>query len=144
MALLLELVLERANETGKEVPGYKKKSLSPGAKSLLSAHPWPGNVRELMGTVRRAAIWTDGPTIGPEDARRALLGSGAAPAETVLHRSLDSGLELRDILGDVARHYILRALESSGGVKKEAAKLLGFSNYQTLSNWMDKYGIEGK
>jgi transcriptional regulator with GAF, ATPase, and Fis domain len=53
-----------------------------------------------------------------------------------------AGFKLREILGDLARHYITRALEESDGVKKQAAELLGFNNYQTLSNWMEKYGID--
>jgi DNA-binding NtrC family response regulator len=127
---------------GAQVPGFKRKNLSPGARSLLQSHPWPGNVRELMSTVRRAAIWTDGPLIRSEDARRALLGSGAAAPDNVLHRPLDAGLDLGEILGEVSRHYIARALESSSGVKKEAAKQLGFANAQTLTNWMKRYGIK--
>ena len=35
-----------------------------------------------------------------------------------------------------------RALEAAGGVKKDAAALLGFSNHQTFSNWMDRYGVK--
>jgi hypothetical protein len=31
-------------------------------------------------------------------------------------------------------------MEEAGGVKKKAAELLGFDNYQTLSNRLDKLG----
>ncbi|RMG80394.1 MAG: hypothetical protein D6707_06490, partial [Bacteroidetes bacterium] len=33
-------------------------------------------------------------------------------------------------------------LAEAGGNKSKAADLLGLKNYQTLNNWMQKYGIE--
>jgi transcriptional regulator with GAF, ATPase, and Fis domain len=139
---LIEFALANVNRDGLHaVPGYQEKKLSAGAKNLLLNHDWPGNVRELMGTLRRAAIWTDGATIRKEDAARALLQTRGPQSDPILGRPLGGNLDLRAVLGDVARHYIERALEESGGVKAKAAKLLGIPSYQTLSNWMDKYGV---
>jgi transcriptional regulator with PAS, ATPase and Fis domain len=42
----------------------------------------------------------------------------------------------------VARHYLQRALEQTKRNKTQAAALLGFRNYQTLNNWMEKYEVE--
>lgn len=142
VALLLDHALEQANRLGQTIPGFEDKILSPSARKLLQQHHWPGNVRELMGTVRRAAIWSRGRTIGVDDARRALSERPGKGDQALLHRPLGPSFQLRDILGDVARHYITRALDEAGGVKKDAAALLGLSNYQTLSNWMAKYEIE--
>jgi hypothetical protein len=33
-------------------------------------------------------------------------------------------------------------MTESNGNKSEAARLVGFSNYQTLGNWLKKYGID--
>ncbi|WP_231876826.1 helix-turn-helix domain-containing protein [Oleiphilus sp. HI0080] len=44
-------------------------------------------------------------------------------------------------MGDVAVEYIRQALEVSSQNKTRAAQLLGLKNYQTLNNWMEKYGI---
>jgi hypothetical protein len=33
-------------------------------------------------------------------------------------------------------------MEEAGGSKVEATRLLGLSNYQTLSNWLERYGVE--
>ena len=60
----------------------------------------------------------------------------------MLNRPLGEGFDLQDVLGDVARHYLSRALEAAHGNKTKAASLVGFSNYQTLTNWAKKYGIE--
>jgi hypothetical protein len=42
----------------------------------------------------------------------------------------------------VAQSYLKRAHDQAHGKKVEAARLLGFSNYQTFSNWMKKYKVE--
>jgi transcriptional regulator with PAS, ATPase and Fis domain len=43
-------------------------------------------------------------------------------------------------MAETARHYLNRALGEAHGNKTEAARLLGLSSYQTLTNWMEKYG----
>ena len=37
---------------------------------------------------------------------------------------------------------IIHAMEICRGNKTDAAKMLGLSNYQTLTNWINKYGVE--
>lgn len=141
---LIEFALARVNADGlAHVPGFSEKKLSAGARNVLLSQPWRGNVRELISTVRQAAIWADGGTIRKGDAERALLDDGRAATDQVLHRPLDDAFDLKVLLADVTRHYLERALSESNGVKKEAAALLGFTNYQTLSNWMKKYGVGG-
>jgi DNA-binding protein Fis len=48
---------------------------------------------------------------------------------------------LRGIIATVARHYLTRAMEVSHGNKTRAAELVGLPNYQTLTNWLLKYGV---
>ena len=71
-----------------------------------------------------------------------VFGEAYAPLEAdgILDRPIEDGFDLPEIMGDVARHYIDRALEESGGNKTKAAKLLGLNSYQTLTNWIEKYG----
>jgi transcriptional regulator with PAS, ATPase and Fis domain len=49
---------------------------------------------------------------------------------------------ITEIISNLCRHYIEQALNISNGSKSKAAELLGLKNYQTLSNWMEKYSIE--
>ena len=49
--------------------------------------------------------------------------------------------DMNAALDRVKRYYIERALTKTKTFV-EAAKLLGFSNYQTMQNWMDKLGME--
>ena len=49
--------------------------------------------------------------------------------------------DMNAALDRVKRYYIERALTKTKTFV-EAAKLLGFSNYQTMQNWMDKLGMD--
>jgi transcriptional regulator with PAS, ATPase and Fis domain len=35
-----------------------------------------------------------------------------------------------------------RALDEAHGNKTEAAKLVGLPSYQTLTNWLNRYGVK--
>jgi DNA-binding NtrC family response regulator len=104
---------------------------------------WPGNIRELENTLRRAAVWSDGDVIEADDIGDAILPSRPHTAghEGILDRDLGQGLDLQEIIGSVARHYLGRALDAAHGNKTQAAKLLGLSSYQTLTNWLERYRL---
>jgi hypothetical protein len=46
-----------------------------------------------------------------------------------------------ELLEEVRRHYLSRAMEEAGGKLTQAYKLVGFPNYQTFSNWLKKTGV---
>ncbi|OJH38245.1 sigma-54 interaction domain-containing protein [Cystobacter ferrugineus] len=140
--LLIDHLLDQINRESAAEPGYKRKNLSVGARNLLLSHSWPGNIRELVNTLRRAAIWSDGDTIRSEDVREALLPVGHERSSDILNRPLGDGLNLPELLASVARHYLRRALDQAHGNKTQAAQLVGLPSYQTLSNWLQRYGVE--
>jgi len=105
-------------------------------------HPWPGNVRELQNTLRRAAIWSSGTTIGVEDIREALLPIGHSGNDELLGKPLGNGINLPELMEKLAKHYLKKALDDANGNKTKAAELLGLPSYQTFTNWMTKYGLE--
>ena len=142
VGLLIDHFLTIVNEEGREEPGFVPRRLSPGARNVLLAHPWPGNVRELFNTLRRAALWAGGDTIETEDMRDALL-PGHVDADGVLERTLGDGFVLPDLLAEVARHYLARAMRESQGNKSLAARMVGLPSYQTLTNWLTRYGVTG-
>ncbi len=141
VGLLVDRLLAQVNLEAAGEPGFKDKKLSVGARNLLLTHSWPGNVRELLNTLRRAVIWTEGTTISVEDTREALLPIPGARRQEVLGRPLGGSLNLPEILEEVARHYLARALDEAGGNKTKAAELVGLPSYQTLSNWLKRYGV---
>ena len=147
-ALLLDRLLHQVNEDSATEPGFEHKKLSVNARKLLLDHAWPGNVREMLNTLRRAAVWTPGPVIDLDDARDALLpalhrGRGNSnDQDPILSRDLRQGIDLNIIINRVARHYLEQAMQITGGHKTRAAKLLGFGNPTTLTNWLKKHGVE--
>ena len=121
-------------------PLLGRKNISPDAKNLILKHSWRGNVRELQSTLLRAALWCQGDCIVADDIRRALFHM--PERETgVMDKDVSQGIDIQEIIGDVVGAYIRKALEKSGQNKTRAAQLLGLKNYQTLNNWMEKYGI---
>ncbi len=139
--LLIDRLLEQVNRESEEDPGFRHKDLSPGARNLMLGYHWPGNVRELLNTLHRAALWSEGTTITEEEVREALLLFPDREDDEVFSRPLTPGFKLEALLGDVARYYLERALAETGSNKTRAAELLGFANYQTLNNWLKKYGV---
>jgi transcriptional regulator with PAS, ATPase and Fis domain len=137
--LLIQRHLEKLNA---ERPPSEQKTLSPAAKTLLLAHPWPGNVRELHSTLLRAFVWSRASTIDEAAVREGLVRQRPDKQVNLLEKPLGNGFELRQLLADVARHYLERALGETHGNKTQAAKLVGFASYQTLTNWARKHGVE--
>jgi transcriptional regulator with PAS, ATPase and Fis domain len=142
LSLLIDALLKQVNETSRLI-GMKPKKVSVAARNLMLHHTWPGNIRELLNTLQRAAVWSDDETIGQEAIRDAIMITPKAQTENdgILNRPLDSVLGLEELMAGVARHYLQRALEQTKGNKTQAAALLGFHNYQTLTNWMARYKV---
>ncbi len=143
LSLLIDhLLAEISEEVRQSQPGREEKKISSGARFFLSEHPWPGNVRELRNTLLRASVFAESEHIHEEDVRRALLRRPVSEGEDVMRRPLGAGFDLSALLDEVKCVYLRRALDRSGGKKTEAARLLGLPHYQTVSQWMDKLGIE--
>jgi two-component system response regulator HydG len=105
------------------------RGLTPGAEARLTDASWDGNVRELHNVVERACILADAEFVTereiavcmpPQSARTPALvatAGGAAP----------SSERTPDLLANVERDHIQRALVRTGGNKKAAAEMLGLS-----------------
>ncbi len=139
--LLIDFFMEQINRETKNDPGFEHKTLSPGARNLLLKHSWPGNVRELENTLHRLVVWSEGPRIEKEDVE-ASIESLESREKDILHRSLGGHFRLPELLDEVARHYLTRAMKEANGEMTKATKLVGLPSYQTLSNWLKKYGLE--
>ncbi len=142
-ALLLERLLDQVNRESATEPGFEPKKTSVTARKLLLDHPWPGNVREMLNTLRRAAVWTPGPIIDSDYARDALLPcpGNSNGRDPILAQDIRQGIDLNGIIDRVARHYLEQTMQYTSGNKTRAAKLLGFGNPTTLTNWLKKYSV---
>jgi DNA-binding NtrC family response regulator len=143
---LIDGLVKRINDQSEHAtePGFERKHISDAARKFLMQQTWPGNIREMENTLRRAIVWSDGAVVSADDIRDAMLPAlhTAAATETILNRSLEQGIDLKSLIESVAEHYLRRAFEGAHGNKSRAAQLLGLPSYQTLTNWMRKYGIE--
>ena len=117
------------------------KRFSPSAENFINNHQWRGNLLELEATLKRAALSTRRETITEEDMFRSTitLPQKSQNIDEILNQPLGDELELKDIMTKVAKHYLIRAREQSGGNASIAYKLLGLPNYQTFKNWYNKY-----
>jgi two-component system response regulator AtoC len=126
--LVEHFVRKHAQRAGKRIEG-----LATGVLEALQKADWPGNVRELENTVERAIVLSPTPVIGPDVVR--LLGV-SSPAAAAL-----PSLNLRQNLDWAERETVRRALDGSGGVKKDAAETMGISQ-RALSYYLAKHRIE--
>jgi DNA-binding NtrC family response regulator len=126
--VLVEHFIEKhAQRAGKRIEG-----LAPGVLNGLQAADWPGNVRELENTVERAVVLSPTTIIGPEVV--SVLGATTVPASGLPSLSLRQNLEWTE------RESVRRALDAAGGVKKDAAEILGISQ-RALSYYLAKHRV---
>jgi DNA-binding NtrC family response regulator len=144
--LITESILEEINKEfrgeGHAEPGYQDKRLSAAATAYVSNHPWPGNIRQLRNALLQAAVMAAGDTIDRGNIAAAVGNLDLASPPNAFEQPLGDGFDLDDYLKAIHRHYLRRAMEQSGGVKAEAARLLGYKNYQTLAAQLDRLGVK--
>jgi DNA-binding NtrC family response regulator len=118
--------------------------ISAAALEKLTRYDFPGNIRELRNLIERALILSVGVEIGPEDFPLALADAKLGPSSDGYHQwfaTIPQPVNLREVLEEVEKGLILRALKSSGGVQAEAARQLQLSR-SDISYKLTKYGIQ--
>jgi two-component system response regulator AtoC len=124
---------EVAQRLGRPAP-----ELSPATLARLSVYHWPGNVRELRNVIERVMVLD--PERGLDELDLAAsAGLAAPPAEgtPVAERELN----LRNALNKLEAEMLLEAHRRAGGVRKEAARLLGIDP-RNLSYYMRKHDLD--
>jgi two-component system response regulator AtoC len=131
--LLSKFFIDRyCKQLNKDIEG-----IAPGAMRLLMDHQWPGNVRELENMIERAVVLADKRIILPEN----------LPIEFGIKRAANrmddffEGFSLKRARKIMEERLITRALESTGGNRTQAAKLLEISIPSLLSK-MKSYQID--
>jgi two-component system response regulator PilR (NtrC family) len=132
-ALVAHFVEKYSRENDKPVRG-----VTPDALQALMDYDWPGNVRELENVIERGVVLTTAAEITreliPDHVR-------SAPSFHVPHVSVPpEGINLRDVIASFERRLIESTLETTGGVQKEAARLLGLKP-TTLNEMIKRYNI---
>jgi DNA-binding NtrC family response regulator len=127
-ALVEHFVHKHSQRTGRKI-----ERIDEGVLKALQQYDWPGNVRELENTIERAVVLSAGPAITVQSVS---VGGAVAPQPTGL-----PSLKLKQNVEWVEGETIRRALDAAGGVKKDAAELMGISQ-RALSYYLSKYKID--
>jgi DNA-binding NtrC family response regulator len=132
LVLAQHFIQSFAEQAGRPIRG-----LSPGTAEKLLAYSWPGNVRELRNHMERAVALTQFEEVTIED----------LPAKVRSYRRSDllllEGLDPAELpaLEEMERRYVLRVMESVGGNRGQAARILDLDR-KTLYRRLDRYGYK--
>ncbi len=135
--LLANHFLEKYNrEIGKHFT-----HISQAAMQQLLAYNWPGNVRELENTIERAVALESEPIIHLSSLPETIRGVTEQFAPVIPVDIPPEGIHLENIVDEVEKDLLVKALEKTGWVKKHAAKLLHLS-FRSFRYRLDKYDID--
>lgn len=130
LLLAAHFLREFGQRTKKGVVG-----LTPEVAAQFLQYTWPGNVRELSNVIERAVALTVHDHVTIAD----------LPKHVAQHRRTDVviGAEAAELvsLEELERRYILHVLESVGGSRTAAARILGLDR-TTLWRRLERYGIK--
>jgi len=118
--------------------GLPAPELSAETIERLSSYSWPGNVRELRSVVERALVLHPGRGLDALDLGLEAGASAPAPVEAGV---APGDLNLRDTLNRHEKELVKEALRRSGGVRREAARLLGIDP-RNLGYYFRKHGLD--
>lgn len=139
-----------AKETGKKIS-----KLSSYALDLLQKYDFPGNVRELENIIERSVALSSTNIILPESLSLSFHKREMSKTDEIFEKkstsfstdfcldlnSVESGVNLDEILAETEKSYLLKALEITEGGKKKAAKLLNIS-FRSFRYRLKKLDIE--
>ena len=132
-ALVTHFVEKYSKENSKPVEG-----VTPEVLQAFMDYDWPGNVRELENVIERGVVLTINGRIGreliPDHVR-------SSPTFHIPHVAVPpEGISLREVIASFERRLIESTLESTGGVQKDAARLLGLKP-TTLNEMIKRHNI---
>ncbi len=138
---LVNYFIERYNDINEDT------IVSPEALRILNSHNFPGNIRELENIIERALVLEQS-CILPEHLPAELLQKKKIPdyRNTKLSNENEDlvltflPIDLDAELAKIEKKLILSALDQSGGVKKDAATLLGL-NFRSFRYRLKKYEL---
>jgi two-component system response regulator HydG len=117
------------------------RDVSNEAMGKLLAYRWPGNVRELENVVERALVLAEAEVLQTTDLPMLSSNGHDATHEAPAAALPMTGLDLTAVVEGMESKLLREALDLAGGVKAEAARLLGLKP-SALYYKLEKYGIE--
>ena len=59
-------------------------------------------------------------------------------------KPIGDGFDLESHLEEIRKRYLVRAMQQSNSVKKQASELLGYNSHQVLTNHLVRHGLEAR
>ena len=118
--------------------GVPLKRISADAMRALDKYGWPGNVRELENVVERMIALESSEVLTTKSLPEHVLLGSAIPELT--YELPADGMSLEHHLEAIAKIYMLKALERTGGVQTQAAELLQMS-FRSFRYYAKKYEL---
>jgi two-component system, NtrC family, response regulator PilR len=140
LKILAQHFLEKySKEMGKEVT-----KISSYAIDLLKKYDFPGNVRELENLIERSVALSNTNILLPDSLAMSI--HKRRWIEGIQNKRFDvdevaQGVSLDDILAEIERAYLTKALECTNNNKNKAADLLGIT-FRSFRYRLDKLNIE--
>ncbi|MCP4745903.1 MAG: sigma-54-dependent Fis family transcriptional regulator [Desulfobacteraceae bacterium] len=140
LKILTQHFIEKyAREMDKEVT-----KVSSYAIDLLNKYDFPGNIRELENLIERSVALSSTNILLPDSLAMSIHKRRWIEGIEDKRFDLDEvvrGVALDEILADIERAYLTKALECSNGNKNRAAELLGIT-FRSFRYRLDKLNIE--
>lgn len=125
---------QRFVEAFSKANGMPTVAITDEAMQILMDYSWPGNVRELKHVIEAGVVLSSGGIMQPEDLH---LEPVDEPIAAATEEAGGAALSLEES----EKRAILRALEQSNWVQKDAADVLGISR-RAIHYKVKKYGID--
>ncbi|OQY40212.1 MAG: hypothetical protein B6226_00345 [Candidatus Cloacimonetes bacterium 4572_65] len=126
----LPLLIDYYTKAIKTKLNMGKTKFTTSALQKLYDYDYPGNVRELINILEKVILFGDNHIIDRYD-----ISFNRESDKKEISKVINLNIEENEVF------LIKQALNKTGGIKSEAAKLLGIS-YYALKRRLDKYGME--
>jgi two-component system response regulator PilR (NtrC family) len=118
--------------------GVPKKRISADAMRAIEKYAWPGNVRELENVIERMIALETSEVLTTKSLPEHILLGGSIPDATFDLPA--EGMSLEQHLESIAKIFMLKALERTGGVQTQAAEVLQMS-FRSFRYYAKKYEL---
>jgi len=123
------------DELGKDI-----RQISPEGMRLLMNYDYPGNVRELQNMIERAVALESSNVLTAQNLSSYINEQRDLTRNEINLDIPKEGIDLEQVVEDLEKTLILKALEKTRGVKKKAAQLLHI-NFRSMRYRLEKYRI---